>query len=431
MKKYPKILIIGTLPYRIDATSRAFDSYFLGWPKEKLAQIFSSPLLPLKGHCENLYQITDYRLLKRRLNNKIQVGIKYKYDDLAEQDNQEKSNESQSFIYTKKGKKGPFKKLIRRFIWRKKYWMTKELNAFIDNFDPELIFLSWSDDFFILELGQYVSQRKKIPIISNIGDDYYFNNCFSLSPFYYIYRVSYKKLFKKILKIPGNQIYIDDKIKDKYNNYFNLNGKTIHVCSDIVVKNDFNYKTNIKNYIYFGNLGYNRYKTIIEFANSLIHHNINGTINIFSSLNNKAIIKKLKKCKNINFYGKIKYKEINDQVDKNDAILIIESLTNKQSIKDVEYSLSTKVGDSLSYGKIIIGIGNERCGAISFLLRERCAIVLSSKKEINEYCINKIDVGFLKDLENNAKKLLQYDFNKEYNIELFHKIALDLTKNHL
>ena len=63
----PRILIVGTVPYSTKATSRAFASYFTGWPRDKLAQIFSSTKTPPKGHCETLYQITDHRLLRARL----------------------------------------------------------------------------------------------------------------------------------------------------------------------------------------------------------------------------------------------------------------------------------------------------------------------------------------------------------------------------
>ena len=44
----PRVLIVGTVPYRETATSRAFNSYFHGWDKACLAQIFSNPDTPKK-----------------------------------------------------------------------------------------------------------------------------------------------------------------------------------------------------------------------------------------------------------------------------------------------------------------------------------------------------------------------------------------------
>ena len=81
---HPRVLIVGTVPYNQKSTSRAFESYFSGWEKENLRQIFSHTKTPCKGHCESLYQITDSRLLKRRLKKSVDTGIVYHYDDLPE-----------------------------------------------------------------------------------------------------------------------------------------------------------------------------------------------------------------------------------------------------------------------------------------------------------------------------------------------------------
>ena len=62
---HPKLLIVGTVPYNRQLSSRAFESYFKNWEKENLAQIFSNPKEPIKGHCGTLYQITDKRMLDR------------------------------------------------------------------------------------------------------------------------------------------------------------------------------------------------------------------------------------------------------------------------------------------------------------------------------------------------------------------------------
>ena len=63
---FRKILIVGTTPYSKNTSARAFEAYFSGWERENLAQVFSNPKPPLKGHAEYFYQITDKRLLLRR-----------------------------------------------------------------------------------------------------------------------------------------------------------------------------------------------------------------------------------------------------------------------------------------------------------------------------------------------------------------------------
>ena len=73
---HQKILIVGTVPYNRQMSSRAFESYFSNWEKENLAQIFSNPNDPVQGHCGTFFQITDKRMLIRRLK-KMDTGVIY------------------------------------------------------------------------------------------------------------------------------------------------------------------------------------------------------------------------------------------------------------------------------------------------------------------------------------------------------------------
>lgn len=98
--------------------------------------------------------------------------------------------------------------LLRGLIWNRKNWLTKDLIDWVDDFNPELIFISFSDDFFILQIGLFFARKYNIPIISTISDDYYFNNKFSLNPFRLIYHIKYKKLVDSIMIHKGENIYI-------------------------------------------------------------------------------------------------------------------------------------------------------------------------------------------------------------------------------
>lgn len=81
----PRTLIVGTVPYNKRSSSRAFESYFANWEKENLAQIFSNTKTPTKGHCSTMFQITDQRLLKRRLNKNVNTGIVYNENDFHDE----------------------------------------------------------------------------------------------------------------------------------------------------------------------------------------------------------------------------------------------------------------------------------------------------------------------------------------------------------
>ena len=120
---HPRVLIVGTVPYNRQSTSRAFDSYFRFWEKENLRQIFSNTKTPCKGHCEKLYQITDVRMLRRRFDKSIETGKEFEYADLPDEwkdGDLEVNSKTVSKLYSMGSRKSSFVYLARKFIWKKK-----------------------------------------------------------------------------------------------------------------------------------------------------------------------------------------------------------------------------------------------------------------------------------------------------------------------
>lgn len=409
---YHKILILGSLPYKQNAQSRAFDSYFHYWPKEKLHQFFSSPYPPCKGHCSQFYQITDYQILKRNFNSRIKVGRIFYDAELANFKDEEILDNTASKLYKSGKHKTALKRLLRKFIWKKRYWCTEEFVKWIEDFRPEVIFLAWSDDFYMLNIAKFICKKFNLPLISCVGDDYYFNTHFSFSPFYWIYRFKYKRLAKELLQLEGSHIYISEKIKNKYNSYFRISGETIHVSCESQETPHYSPRK-IENMVYFGNLGYGRYKTLITFARLMNKKQNKVKIHIYSNEGNDHILKKIKKVDNIVYHGSIPYKDIKGKAAEYDCLLLAEELSRKGIIKDVKYSLSTKVGDSLSFGIPIIAIGNIECGAIEFISKTKTGIVLSSKKDILNFSLNQINSNMIETMMTNATNILKEEFNKE------------------
>lgn len=423
---HPKILIVGTVPYNRNMTSRAFDSYFHNWEKENLAQIFSNPQKPLKGHCGTFYQITDKRMLERHFNKKITTGKIFNYSDLSENENHlenEQQNFAISLLYKIGSKKFPLNHLLRKLLWKKKYWCTEKLINWINDFKPECIFLAFSDDFFILKIALYISEKYKIPIIPCIGDDYYFNGKLSISPLYYIYKASYKSLVKRVLKKSQSAVYISDKIMKKYNNEFNLNGKTIYLSSELK-RHDFK-KINIKDpYIsYCGNIRLGRNDSLNKIANALKEINPSYKIHVYSNEKSKIYIKKLLNNSNIEYHGAVPYREVKKIMSKSDINIIVEGFS-KENVRITKYSLSTKVADSLASGSNILSFGSQECGAIEYMKEIKCGAVCSNEKNLVS-CIKKLLYNEQYQLNNynNAIKITNMHHNLQKSNNIFEKIV--------
>ncbi len=381
---HPRLLIVGTVPYNTKSTSRAFDAYFHNWERENIAQIFSNTKKPCKGHCGTLYQITDYRLMQRWMWKKIETGVIYQYDELpnawADTNLELESNLAES-AYKYGRKHTPFTHLMRGILWRKRFWCTDQLNRWLDNFNPQCVFLAFSDDYFIPRIAMYVAKRYNIPIVSCIGDDYYFNSKKTFNPLYHIYKQTYRKLIDKVLAWPGSAIYISDKIKEKYNSEFGLNGETVYLASTIHRKPFKRINSDCPVITYFGNIRMGRNKSINDIGNALAAINSEYSIEVYSNEQDETYFNIFNNNPNIVFKGSVSYGDVQKRMTESDITLIVEGFA-KEDINLSRYSLSTKAADALASGVSIISYGPSESGIIDYMKSTGASIVCTEKDKL-------------------------------------------------
>lgn len=427
-----KILIVGTVPYNKRSTSRAFESYFHGYEKSCLAQIFSNTKKPAKGHCQTLFQITDQRMVLRRFKAKLDTGIIYRDEEL-EPEWEDNSLEVDSVAFEKMyrigARKSPLIYLLRGAVWRKKYWCTEKLNKWLDEFRPDCVFLAFSDDFFIPQIALYVAQRFQIPIVSCIGDDYYFNDRFSLSPLYHLYRNRYKKLIRKVFAHGGSAIYISDKIRDKYNFEFGLNGETVYLTSDLQ-RRAFSPVSTLPKFAYFGNIGLGRYRSLYEIGMALNQLSADYYLDIYSNQVDLEAKKCFDVCPAIRFHGSIPYDQVLQEIARNDVFIIVEGFET-EDINAVRYSLSTKAADALASGAAILVYGSEEAGVVSYMQSTDAAAVCTDKAKLTD-CIRALleDVREQKRQYENAVRITEKNHTLESSTRIFRDVVSNAIEDY-
>jgi hypothetical protein len=380
-----KVLIIGTVPYNRSMTSRPFYTYFNNFDSSSLFQIYSHPVPPEKGFYNSTFHISDSELF-RNIFQKKEVGRVI--NDLNSQTFFNKTSvvNKKNFLLRILYKIGKFKNsfpliyLLRSLIWTKKNWISQKLISWVEFIKPDIIFYSKSDDFFVLEIAQYFAKKHSIPIINSISDDYYFNDKFSLDIFYHIYRIFFKIKFKNHLAEYRHSIFISDRIREKYTLNLLAKGLTINISSEIISKNFSQIPTKSFKVLFFGNLNYGRYLTVIKVSKVLKKEYPNCTINLYTSESNKFLLKILKNSQ-ITLNQSIPYHELIKEIKNCDLVFLLEGLDYKNSVQ-VRYSLSTKVSDLLICGSNVISIGHSNSGLLNYCKNEDCFYTINEKDDL-------------------------------------------------
>lgn len=330
-------------------------------------------------------------MLNRWIHRGAKVGRVYSREHLADEtesrdEHSLTSVSKSSMFYAFGARHTPLTHLLRKVLWRRKFWNTPEFNKWLDEFKPECVFLSFSNDFFILEIALYVAQKYDIPICSSTGDDYYFDNKLSLNPLYYLYHEWYKSLNRRVFRHKGSAIYIGDKIRDKYNSAFGLDGETVYLVSDINRRPFRAIDPDKFTVRYFGNIRMGRNNSICRIAEVIQQINPKVMIEVFSGERDPLYLEPFKSQSNIRFCGSIPYSEVMAKTVESDFLIVAEG-TTKADINQSRYALSTKVADCLASGCNIIGFGSSECGAIEYLSSIGCAVVAHDKETLKSLLV--------------------------------------------
>lgn len=383
--EHPRVIVVMTTPYSTNNSSRSLDSYFHYWEKARCRQIFSRNWKPQKGHCEELFQIKDSDLLKKWLHRPVDIGTIYKYDELLEpginQEIEESDLTSQGY---KLGRSHtPMIEILRGILWRKKYWCSNKLIQWLDDYQPELVFYNFTNNLFLQKIVLFIADRYDIPIVTAIGDDYYFNDKRSFSPAYHIFRRQYKILTEKVFSHKGSAVYACDKIRDKYNERFGLDGETVYFNTDVKRKPFTPIDLINPKIVYFGNIRLGRNHALLKIADALGRINPSYKLEVYSNEQDESVFGVLKVHPCVVWAGAIPYSSVMEITSACDIYVVAEGF-REDDINFTRYSLSTKAADGLASGAAVLAYGPRESGLIDYLLKTNAATVCTEEDEIEQ-----------------------------------------------
>ena len=153
---------------------KTLSAYFSGWNRGDIAQMYVHSEVPSDDICANYYRITDKDAIKSIITRKSGTV----FNGCTEQ---HKSNEAgdtriSRALYKKGKSRTPFIYLVRNLWWRFGAWKTEKLLQWVDDFNPDIVFLASGDYAFIYRIALDLAKHRDIPLVVSCMDDYYFYN---------------------------------------------------------------------------------------------------------------------------------------------------------------------------------------------------------------------------------------------------------------
>lgn len=365
---------------------KTISSYFSNFKSDELAQFYIHSQVPTSSICTRYFRITDKEAICSIFSRRAGCEFTGKDIDINLQVARTDKGILAS-LYQKARKRTPMVYLLRNIWWKLAHWNNKRFNQWIEEFDPDGIFLASGDYAFIYDIALKIAQKRRIPLFVSCMDDYYYYNKNS-DRFLGVWQHDlFMKSVKKTMDYASAIFCICDKMTRDYEMLFNKTCITVHTPATIQKPLKYDKKKQI---CYLGNLGYKRNEQLITIGKVIKTLNLQpNVIDVYSTETNQDVLRELVAENGIIFHGAIGIDDVIQVIGESIAVIHTESFDEKRR-KSVEYSISTKIADSLVSGTCIFAYGPPEIASMSYLANNNAAICCTKEEELKQGLYNLI-----------------------------------------
>lgn len=386
MDKSFKILVVSNNSIsQTNSNGRTLGNYFKGWHKENIAQFCISTTEPDLNICDNYYCIPD--------SNAFSAFIHFRKAKRKPIEECINTAANTKILSNKPSIKTATKALLRNIIWRNR-WNSKDLWEWIDEFNPTVILVMYSDSAFILNIARSIAEKRNLPLVMyNTEGFYFFEHDFMKETLFLdkisfsLYKAYYRKEVRKLMKRTSLSMHLNGKLKKDFEKEFGGWHEVLYSSSSMTAHS---YICDTENPVfnYLGNFGYDRPSALVEIAEVLNKINPVYKLHVYGKIPSEEIADKLKKCPSIQLEGFVNYDEV-QTIMYGSTILFHAESQDKKYEETLRYGFTTKIADSLSCGVPFVMYSLPSVAGADYLVETKAGWYASNREQL-KLCIESI-----------------------------------------
>lgn len=357
-------------------------SYFTDFSAKETAQFYIHSEVPtIDTICTTYYRFTDKDALKSLVSFKVQ-GVEFQKKDIEIGRKHNRTDTGLiASLYETGSRRTSLIYLLRSALWFFAHWNTRKLRHWLDEQKPDVVFFASSDYIFMYDVAAFIADYCDAPLVIACVDDYYINNSNGEDFLGKVHHLLYKRTVWKTAQRAKCLFAICDTMNTEYGNIFKRKCYTLHTS---VSPKKLPYYEKPFRISYIGNLDFLRYKQLIDIAAALfkITHG-SCELDVYSGETKPEVIGQLKETKGLHFHGRISADDVLKVMS--ESVLVIHTeCFDENTVKQVRYSVSTKIAESLMYGPCLLAYGPQGIASIDYLEKHKAAYVITSKELLED-----------------------------------------------
>ena len=346
--------------------NNVLENWFNDMPDAEFAQIGCLPGKPLNKMCTRYFQLTDSMMAKSILGPR--AG--YSFDvSIAEMQNEPQTvsyiSSSKFYSFMKKISGMPVR-LLRELIWSVGRYNKEDLQRFVSDFSPDIVFCPRLCTWKLMRLERIVSRMTSAPFVAFTADDEASFREYSFSPLFWINRYFFHRALKKHSNLYKHYFTFSEDQCREYTRDYGVSTSTLYKCgtfSEYPMQKEFGNPIRL---VYAGRLYCNRWKSLAEIGRALREINRSGVRMVLDIYTQEPLNDRQKAVLNEDNYvyvqGSVTPAQLKEIYAKADIALHVESFDRVNRLK-TRVSFSTKIIDLMASTCAIMAVcWNEHAG---------------------------------------------------------------------
>lgn len=423
MRENVRILVLSISAWNSKVGLNTWPTLLEGHNPQSVANICLREEIPDSPVCENYFVISENKVMKSLFHRKTITGFQVRRED--SNIFLKKDLLAHNTRYNKMKRRGrPLLALIaRELIWKCGKWKTRDLDRFIEEFNPNIILYSMDGYIHFNRICRYVKKKTGVKSIGFFVDDnftYKQSNSFK----YKMFRFFQRKSLKKLAGETDSFFAITKKTKKEADAYFGVNCVLLTKPlnrTPIYIEKEITEPIRI---IYTGNLLIGRDTSLIKVVNALKKINVDKTyyvIDVYTATQLSDKVLEQLECEFCKIHPPVSQSKVFELQEQADILLFLEDVEGPDS-KTARLSFSTKITDYLSNGKCIFAVGCMETAPMEYFDENDSAIIATNEEQmvkkfssilcdksiINKYAFKACDCG----IRNHKKEEILEIFNE-------------------
>ena len=420
--KQKKILVFTVASFNNEGVgSGTWTTLLKGYDKNNIASVFIRDEVPNSSVCGRYFSISENKVFKSILRRGMQTGTEvYPTGDVACNSTDLQEHNAR---YSKMKKKRRYSMLLaRELVWKLGKWHTKELDAFLDDFKPDVILHSMEGYIHLNRIVLHAIKRTGAKAVGYIWDDN-FTYKQSNRIGYKVYRYFQRRSLKKLAAKTKSFFAISDKTKAEADAFFNVDCHLLTKplnCTPVVKYNEIHFPIRL---LYTGNLYIGRDQSLLKVVKAIEKFPPNVfCVDVYTHTELSDDVKKQLNDTICHIHAPVPQSEVLELQKAADALLFLEDIDGPDA-HVARLSFSTKTTDYLSSGKCIVAVGNSDTAPMQYFIQHNAALVAESEKEIYDVLCRIYDAkDVLVDYAQNAAEVGIKNHNKEKIQSIFDEV---------